>query len=251
MTTSPAADITAVRNRIKDVSATSPYLSDDDIDLAIQSAVGTDYSRHRPRLVTIDITGDGGVFYSLTDESDWEHGFSRIVSVEYPALDVSSDTNRPTYLDSMEDYREYDNGTKVYLHLWNHTPDATETIRLVITKRHELTSGDGAVDTLYEYDREAVLDLAAGIAALTAASRAAQSHDSGLRSTGVKRGDAHARYMAIAKEWRARYLRHMGLSDNESGEVRAAGLTTEWDSIPDFTEPWLTHWRRPRPPGYK
>lgn len=339
MTRSPVADIQAVRGRIKDTSSSKPFLDDTDIDTAIQTAVLTEYSRHRPREVAVDLAGTDSPYLSLGGVGEWESGFSRVVSVEYPALDVSSDVGWPEILDPVNEWRVYESPTALFLHFRTATPSTTETVRLTITKTHRLTRGSTAAvltpvaisiaspgvvtyaghalvngntvkfattgalptglnagttyyvrnatedtfslsataagtlivtsgtqngvhsltvltgtgaataaeDTVYAHDREAVLDLAAGIASLTAASRASHSHDAGLRDTGVMRGVTYDRWLGIAREWRRRYLAHMGLSADGnpvSGETRAASAVTDWDQLPSHHNlGWMTHQR--------
>lgn len=340
MTTSPEADILAVRRRIKDTHASHPFLDDDDIDSAIQLAVTGDYSRHRPREVVVDESGTGTPFICLSDLEEWEDNFSRVVSVEYPALDITSDTGPPQYLDPVNEWREYDNASKRYLHLRTTTPAVTDTLRIILTKTHSLSKGvaateftpvsitiadpavltrsdhfledgdtvrlsttgalptgltagttyyvvnstndtlqlaatedgdpiettgtqsgvhsmtvlsgegeeDRAADTIYTHDKNAVLDLAASIAALMAGGRAAHSSDPGLRNTGVKTDLTYDQWLRISDEWRGRYMRHMNRNPDGSAMAEREEFVaeiTDWDPLPaSQTGSWLTHERR-------
>ena len=91
------------------------------------------YSNDSPYEITTDISGDAGKYYDIaTLITTWVEGFSRIVSIQYPAQAIASDTT-PVYLDP-EDYDDdYWQGSKRYLWLPNHAPAATETMRIRYT----------------------------------------------------------------------------------------------------------------------
>jgi len=91
------------------------------------------YSRDLPDDYVEDEVGDGGKFYKLTGTSavlaNWVEGFSRVMEIEYPAVTIASDQT-PVYLQP-EDYRDdYWQGGDRYLFLPNHSPAATETMRI-------------------------------------------------------------------------------------------------------------------------
>ncbi len=91
------------------------------------------YSTDRPDAETDEVTGDGGKYYAIaTAMTEWEEEFSFIKSIEYPAATVASDET-PVYL-TPEDWDEnYWYGDARYLWLPNHTPAATETMRITYT----------------------------------------------------------------------------------------------------------------------
>jgi len=91
------------------------------------------YSRDMPDDYVEDEVGDGGKYYKLTGTSavlaNWIEGFSRVMEIEYPAVTIASDQT-PVYLQP-EDYRDdYWQGGDRYLFLPNHSPAATETMRI-------------------------------------------------------------------------------------------------------------------------
>src|SRR4030042_225217 len=72
-------------------------------DHYLQEAVGT-YSKHRPREIIEDITGDGTYDYSIaTHLISWIKGSSVIKSIEYPA-----NQRVPEYLEEGDDGRSFD-----------------------------------------------------------------------------------------------------------------------------------------------
>ena len=88
-----------------------------------------------------DISGDGGRYYDIASLfSAWVEGFSRIVSIDYPAQAISADTV-PVFLEAedwIDDY--FQSGTR-YLFFPNHAPSATETMRIRYTTTYTWSSG--------------------------------------------------------------------------------------------------------------
>ena len=91
------------------------------------------YSADKPDEVTEDVSGDGGKYYPLASSlASFVEGFSRILSIEYPAEAVSEDSI-PVYLESEDWNDDYWQGGTRYLLLPNHSPAASETIRIRYT----------------------------------------------------------------------------------------------------------------------
>ena len=99
---------------------------------AIKSAVEL-YSGDQPDDYVEDVTGDGGKYYGLAASlTYWTEGFSRVTAIEYPAAAIASDET-PTYLEPENWDDEYwASGTR-YLYLPNHSPAATEAMRITYT----------------------------------------------------------------------------------------------------------------------
>lgn len=105
----------------------------------IRSAVSA-YSHDLPDVYVEDESGDGGKYYVMVGGSallaEWIDGFSRVLSLEYPAATVASD-EAPTYLgvDDYDDAYWVDvSGTQTrYLYFKNASPAATETWRISYT----------------------------------------------------------------------------------------------------------------------
>ena len=114
------------------ISADDDILSQIRRDWNIKSAV-EEFSRDLPDEETGDVSGDGGRYYPLTGGSkvltNWVSDFSHITDLEYPADTIASDET-PVYLEK-EDWRsDYWASSVQYLFLPNHTPAATETMRI-------------------------------------------------------------------------------------------------------------------------
>lgn len=104
----------------------------------IKSAVER-YGADRPLEVSEDETGNGTSFYGYSLLSSWVNDFSRVVSIEYPAYAVASN-QAPQYLgneDFIEDYRV---GSTRYLYLPNHSPSASDTLRIRYTAPYTWSS---------------------------------------------------------------------------------------------------------------
>ncbi len=193
------------------------------------------YNRDAPDTQTDDVTGDGGKYYGMAASlSSWEEGFSRIVKIEYPAADISADET-PTYLepeDWQEDYWKAVSGTQTrYLYLPNHSPAATETMRITYTVPYEWSGTPPAVDTPGQ-DFYAICDLAASFCCHAIATRYSRTSDSTIAADAINHTSRAAEFAARARELWARYKGHMGL-DAEI-PVRAVGDFVDWDTAPGW-----------------
>ena len=240
MTLSPPGALLAVRGRLRDDSLARPVLDDEDVDRAIQTAVVSEYSRHRPRLVVHDETS-GGSYFDVSDWAGWVDGFSEVQQVEYPAIDpTAASTGDPPILEPRRRYDMYTTPTVNYLRLIGLNTAATETLRITFTTPRAYLSG--GAQTIESRDLEAVLDLSASIACLTAASRAVPIHDGMIRAQ-VDRGGESDKWISMHEHWRKRYLLHMGLptGDGTGPETRPAGIVIDVDNDASHWGRWLTH----------
>ncbi len=118
----------------------------------IRSAVNS-YSHDRPELYLEDESGDGGKYYEIAGAtpllSRFTDGFSRVMSIEYPAVTIASD-DVPTYLnadDYNDDYRVDVSGTQTrYIFFSGVTPAATETWRIAYTALYNWTASSTTID---------------------------------------------------------------------------------------------------------
>ena len=232
---SPAATIAGVRSRLGD-TGTKAVMGDADIDACIQEAVGTDYSRARPRLLVTDVPG-GGSMLPLSDLDGWVLGLSRVGQVEYPATNTGAGViTEPLVLgrDYQAPYR-----TPVGDHILFLTvvPAVGETVRVSYFAPHIHTYDE---DTVPAGDATAVLALATSIACVRMATRLAAAEDQTIMADGVNRGGASARYQSMAKVWRERYQEHLG--QTASAAQPAVLVTHQWDLRPvTGGRRWLTH----------
>lgn len=193
----------------------------------IESAIER-YSRDVPEEITADVVGDAGKYYPVAANlTSWSEGFSRILTIEYPAQAVSSDET-PQYITGWND--NYRDGSNVrYLFLPGHAPAATDTMRITYTAPY-VASG-GAYD-IPPIDFNAVCQLAAGYCCLAIANKYARTSDATITADSVDHAGRSERFRAQAREWFKLYEEHIGLiksslSDSGGGDesVRDAPAT--------------------------
>src|SRR3990167_5725298 len=208
------------------------------------------YSRDLPDDYVEDEVGDGGKYYKLTGTSavlaNWIEGFSRVMEIKYPAVTIASDQT-PVYLQP-EDYRDdYWQGGDRYLFLPNHSPAATETMRIRFGVPYDWTAS--AVST-------AVTQTAHGFALndyiyldgstwYEATDPRVATHKVTVVATDTftavqLQADPPVQdFFAVchlAKEFIKMYERHIGIgAPGEDGKsVQAAGAFVDWDTEPGW-----------------
>src|SRR3990167_4524583 len=158
-----------VRGRLQDQDATNPHLADADLTIAVRAALER-FGGDRPRELVAEFAGDGGQYYALTTALvSWRDGFSSILWIDYPAAVIASD-EEPTLLDPALDWTIFpailSSVRTLYLYFPNHSPTASETIRIAYTAPHTLDDLDAATATTIDAAFEAAFyHLAAGFAA--------------------------------------------------------------------------------------
>lgn len=237
----PTTTVDKVRRRLMDLSTTNPLVDDYTVlEEAIIAAL-TRFSQDRPRDdVVADVTGNGTGYYALTGGgavlASWADGFSRVVSVEYPAAAVASGYT-PTYLDNDLDWTYYASATVKYLRLRYAEPTASETLRVTYTAPHTHST---STDTVPSSDLDALCDLSAHFACLALATKAAASQDSVIAADSTNYRDGQLRFKQQAEEWMKSYERRLNLKDGTAG----AGATADWNRKSSSGWPFLTHSRR-------
>lgn len=217
------------------ITADDDILSEDARDEMIKAAVER-YSRDAPDTQTDDVTGDGGRFYSVATElASWSEGFSRVTEIEYPAATIASDET-PIYLepeDWRDDYWADAAGTQTrYLYLPNHSPAATETMRITYTIPYTFDSTMPLDVDIPPGDFYAVCNLAACLCLQAIAARYARTSDSTIAADSVGHNARSDQFSRRAKEYCAFYMKHMGLDADPS--VKAAGDFVDWDTAPGW-----------------
>ena len=216
------------------VPGTIPLVSSDE-ELAIDMALMA-YSKHRPRIVVEDVTGDGGFDYTLADLAAWSDGFSVIRTVEYP---VDDDDETPDILQD-DDWVVYAKPAGDVLRFLTGSPLATETFRVTYTAIHAFTA---TACTVKAFDEKAVQSLASAIFCEMLATYFAQNQDSTISADSVDQRSKASEYAARAKAYRKLYTDHIGIKD---GQVPAASVTKDQDATPSWQGDGLTHPRRYR-----
>lgn len=216
------------------VKDTASKLTSDERDNWIQEAVKI-YSKHRPRVVVKDITGDGTYDYSIsTSLASWIKGFSIIKSIEYPA-----DERDPSYLED-DEYAVYEKEAGQYLRLFADMPSAIEKIRVAYTALHILSESQ---DTVPAIDEDAICNLAASLCSQALASVYAATSDSTIGADSVNYRTKSQEYSSRAREQKKIYLEHLGIKE---GEVAPSSAVTDMSMNYPGGGDRLTHPRRDR-----
>ena len=199
-----------------------------------------EHSRYRPRKVTdatLDGTGSLTEFRLDTLTAPFEEEFSDLTAVEYP-----TGSTPPAFLEKDTDWSLARNSSGQPVVRFASAPvNGTNNIRLEYVARHTLTA---ASNTVLDADFYAVCHLAAAAGLLSMAGRAAHRVQPSITvDDGGPRTQSDV-YRAVAKEHRAQYFAHFGISEKDAGQVGAASGTRDWDSVFSHGAPWLTHhWR--------
>jgi hypothetical protein len=100
-----------------------------DLNQQIKQAASA-YSQDKPDIVSTDFSGDGGKYYNLLSSlTAYEDGFSRIQTISYIAATIADD-ELPNYLESSDWDEDFYAGGIRQLLFPNHSPAATETVRV-------------------------------------------------------------------------------------------------------------------------
>lgn len=106
----------------------------------IKQAV-SDYSQDKPDIIGFDFTGDGGKYYLIsTTLTSYVDGFSRIKTISYIAAGIAAD-ELPNYLESLDWNEDFYATAGRFLFFPNHSPAATETVRVTHTALYVWSSG--------------------------------------------------------------------------------------------------------------
>ena len=169
-------------------------------------------------------------------------GWWKVELIEYPAETIALNDYTPTYLDPSSGWRIHRSTVGYYLWLVGRSPDATEKVRVWYTLPHSLAEGGASADTdtIPSGDKKAVLDLATSYACLSLATESAQAVNSNVPSDSAQWQGAQDKLLAVAKEWRRSYERHMAKGESSVG---ATVRIMDWDIRPKGTpaRAWMTH----------
>jgi len=158
MTSYPLTDFRTRTKILIKASDPADDLEDDEIDDRIKGALSA-YGHDVPNEVTEDEPGDGGRYYATSGLASWVEDFSRVIQIEYPAPDVSSNET-PIYL-SEDDYdADYWDGVTRYIYFKNVSPSTGESFRVRYTAPYTF-SGDPETVAIPQEHFEAVCNLAA------------------------------------------------------------------------------------------
>lgn len=232
----------AVRRAIHDAGTQAAYtghmdLSDAQIDDCVTDAL-VKYNMDRPTRKIVEITGDGTKFYPISGLTGYVEGESAILDIQYPAV-YAVDGREPEYLDLAHDMRLHEQlvaATRtLYLYFPNHTPKATEKIRVGYTIPTTL-------DLVRTVDQTTLVKLAASFACLMMASKYAKEGNSTLQIDHINYADKGRRWRQLAEEFEAKYWVAMGYG--RQGQPKPHSAFVDWDTGNSYDT--LFHYPRSR-----
>lgn len=194
-----------VTGKVKDDSGRLTDL--DDYLPAIEAALER-YGKHRPKVVVVDLAGDGS--HDLALPAGWLEGFSGIRRVEYPIGEI------PETLIGPDDWYIYQSPAGLKLRLVEETPAVGESVRLTYTAARleaDVVAGD----------LDAVASLAASICLRTLAAMFGHTSDPTIQADSVNRGSKTDEFRRLADAFEARYNAHLGI-DPKGGTAAASAV---------------------------
>ncbi len=208
-------------------------LPDGDLDGFVRQAVRA-FSADVPRITYQDYAGDGTTYDLATPTvaggggADWVPGFSSVKAVEYPQGE------RPAELLDMAEVSLYpEDSAPTAIRLNVTTPVSGETARVYYTAPWPVPDSQTTTDQIDDQDREPVLCLAAALAALALAARAATHKRAVLEEASLVGHETEEdRWLRIYEEKRKVYSDHVGGLQGE----RAASGVVDWDILSSWLD---------------
>jgi hypothetical protein len=225
--TSITASVTGI------VHDSSGKLASADYDRIVAAAIAR-YSKDRPDISVVDLTGNAGHDYDLP--SGWIDEFSDVVSIEYPMGQI------PTAFinDDIDDaWTIYQTPTGKKLRLIYAAPAASQQFRVTFTvSRTDATIPDSDVDAL--------CNLAASFCLEELANLYAQTSDPMINADVVNYRTKSQEFAARAKRLIQLYKEHLGIKDTDITPP-ASGVISMEENYPVGIDR-LTHprWARRR-----
>jgi hypothetical protein len=204
--------------KVKDDSA---KVAPDDYESAAAEALKR-YSKHRPRLVCEDLTGNGT--NDLLLPTGWSEGISSIVSIEYPMGQVPE-----TLLDT-DYWTIYQQPAGKRLRLLEAKPTALERVRVLYSALHPKA-------TIPAADEDAIANLAASICLRLLATAYGQTGEPLIQADVVNYRSKTDEFRRLADSFEKIYKDHLGLKESDT---TPAAMTTV--SPPDKSRTRLTHY---------
>lgn len=206
-----------------------------------QSSVTNTVSTYNPTTWSAYATDSAGIIEVAASLPGWKLGSASIVSVEYPAADLSAD-EVPNLLDD-EQWELFRTQAGTWLRLLEHQPASSEQVRLTYARPYQWTeSTDPQIDTP-EYHFEAVCNLAASVACGWLATRYGQKRESSISADSVERRTQADQYLTLAREFRKAYK---ALTTQEAGDITAGMAIVDVDLGNAIGDDFLFHRRGSR-----
>lgn len=212
------------------IAADNDEISSNSRDDLIKAALER-YSHDAPDEVTTDVTGDAGKYYPIaTSLTSFIEGFSRIISIEYPAPTIASE-EAPTYLDPEDWDDDYWYDGDRYLWLPTLAPPATEKMRIRFTAPYTFSAGTVDIPTADFYN---ICLLASGLCAQAIADKYSRTSDSTISVDSVAHLSRAQEWSRRARELIGMYKENMGLGAADASATHAAGDFVDWDTSPSW-----------------
>lgn len=212
---------TTIAERVRDAAGKLSLLS---VQIALRAAL-EEYTRDRPREVTISIDGTGSFDYACsawgaaqtgsTASTQWVSGQSILRRVVYPY----SASSRDLYVLEPGDFDILRLPSGDTLRFKWATPSATEDILLTFTRPHEANAD---VVTVEAGDVQAVCSLAGACALESLAAYYAQATDSTIDADVVDHRARTGTYLELARALRQAYYAHVGRRANGQSAASAS-----------------------------
>jgi hypothetical protein len=213
----------------------APFLTANELDEHISRAV-RQVNHDFPFRLVKDITGDNTRDYAMPTE--FQKGFSDIESVEVPAGEIP-----PVFRDRGDDWFIYEDPTQspvLRLKFKETTPTATETIRVILTTPHTLTSATSTVED--ERTFLGIIYKAAVFAFRGLAARFAQTTNPTIDANTVDFAGRSQNFLFLSERWEQNYRGIIGRAE----QTKPAQAFEEVDVVFMSGEDFLFHPRRKR-----
>lgn len=198
----------------------SSGITNADVDEFVFAAVRK-FSGDYPRVLFSDFAGNGSTF-DLTKPAAWVDRFSSVRAVEYPQGERPAE-----HLDMAEVSLYPLDSAPTHIRLEDTTPQTGKTARVYFTVPWPLPTATAGDDKIADTDYEAVAELAAGLAALELAARAAGNKHPTIPSADSVDWQSEAdRWRRIGQDYIAKYRDHVG---GRGGEPPASAVF-DWDA---------------------
>ena len=191
-----------------------------DYDNAVTEALKR-YSRHRPRIVTGDVSGEDGPDVALPAE--WVAGFSVVRSIEFPVGSIPEDLIDVRY------WRFYQAPSGLFIRFTDIAPAADEIVRVTHTALHADES------TVSDADLEAVGNLAASICCRTLAAAYGNTSDPTVQADVVNYRSKTDEYRRLADSYESLYNDHLGIRPNDAAPAAMVTALPAGSSRPRLT----------------
>jgi hypothetical protein len=185
-------------------------MTDADLEATREKAVGKAmmrHSRHFPRLVAEDVTGNGTeADYPLADLAAWQTDYSGLMSVEYPIDEYQA----PEILDP-DGWMVIQKPTGYFLRLLEHSVPADETFRVMYSAQHTCTTAGCSVNDIHS---EALQALAAHFYCRILSAKYVHNSNSTIAADSVDHSSQYRDFDELAGKFLTEYRDHFGIKEN-------------------------------------